>query len=282
MSATTLALAAFAVVPAQLPPDATVLQLLDTSAHPYARCMDGSPGGFYVRDATGARRATTYVLDFEGGGECSNTENCAPRLSKSLGSSNHFPPTYDFSSTHFGSADEALNPDFFDANLVRLKYCSGDLWSGRRTEAWSPSGFWFSGHHIVDAILQELDSRLQTATEIIVTGESAGGAAVYTNLDFIAARYPQAAVAGAAIAGFNNWAFPYNGTEKSSRGPSDPSWVDFREPAWAAIYDLWDPLLNEECAAYYADYPATCLVECYKYKFVETPLFIFESQSDSV
>ena len=36
-------------------------------------------------------------------------------------------------------------------------------------------------------------------------GESAGGAAVYTNLDYIAGRFPQAATAGAAIAGFNNW-----------------------------------------------------------------------------
>ena len=154
--------------------------------------------------------------------------------------------------------------------------------TGRHTSDLPPSGFWFAGHHIVAAIMDELNAELTAATEIVVTGESAGGAAVYTNLDYIAGRFPQAATAGAAIAGFNNWAFPYTGPDKSNNGPGAPTWIDFRKPAWADIYDLWDPLINDECRGYYADYPATCLVECYKYKFIETPLFIFESQADSV
>jgi hypothetical protein len=134
--------------------------------------------------------------------------------------------------------------------------------------------FLFAGHHIVAAVLDELDSMqvsrgenqeaqaasLKLAAEIVVTGESAGGAAVYTNLDHIASRYPGAAVAGAAIAGFNNFAFPYTGPGHTDLGPADPKWVDFRKPAWGAIQESWDPLLNEQCAAKYADYNATCLV----------------------
>lgn len=256
------------------------LQLLDLDSHPSARCMDGSPGGFYVRRAQTTRGATTWVLDFEGGGECTTEANCSPRNYTQLGSSSYFPLNVTFD-RHFSAADPTANPDFYDANLVRLKYCSGDLWSGNRTSAESQTKFWFSGHRIVVAVLDELTADLAAATAIIVTGESAGGAAVLTNLDYIAARFPNAATAGAAIAGFNNWAFPFTGPNKTSRGPGNPSWVDFREPAWEAIVELWDPVMNADCQRYYA-YAPTCMVECYKYKFIRTPLFVFESQADSV
>ena len=148
------------------------LRLLNLTTHPFARCMDGTPGGFYVRPApSGAQRhPTTWVLDFEGGGECTTEANCEPRLAKSVGSSTFFRPNATFNS-HFSSADSTQNPDFFDANLVRLKYCSGDLWSGRHTAELSPSGFWFSGHHIVAAIMDELSAELTAATEIVVTGD---------------------------------------------------------------------------------------------------------------
>jgi hypothetical protein len=238
------------------------LQLLSLATHPSARCMDGTPGGFYVRRSQ-SRGAATWVLDFEGGGECSTEANCSPRNGSHLGSSSHFAPNISFSS-HFSSANSTENPDFFDANLVRLKYCSGDLWSGNRTVREPTTGFWFSGHRIVAAVMDELSEDLAAADAIVVTGESAGGAAVLTNLDYIAARFPAPAVAGAAIAGFNNWAFPYTGVEKTSRGPGDPAWVDFRKPAWSGLQELWDPIVNEDCKSYYPTYEPTCLVECYK------------------
>ena len=130
-----LALAAgllLAAAPAQ-PPDAVGrLRLLNLTTHPFARCMDGTPGGFYVRTAPSCddpsppsggpggcvgRHPTTWILDFEGGGECTTENNCMPRLTTSKGSSSYFSPNTTFLS-HFSSADSAQNPDFFDANLV--------------------------------------------------------------------------------------------------------------------------------------------------------------------
>ncbi len=275
--------AALAAAVAQTPEASATgqLQTLDLDRHPSARCLDGSAGGFYVRRAQMASRgATTWVLDFEGGGECTTESTCNLRIHSHLGSSRYFPPNVTFD-RHFSAAVPASNPDFYDANLVRLKYCSGDLWSGNRTSVESQTKLWFSGHRILVAVLDELAEELTAATAIVVTGESAGGAAVLTNLDFIAARFPNAATAGAAIAGFNNWAFPYTGVNKTSRGPGDPSWIDFRKPAWEATVELWDPVINEECQSYYV-YAPTCMVECYKYKFIRTPLFVFESQADSI
>jgi len=43
---------------------------------------------------------------------------------------------------------------------------------------------------------------LTAATDIVLTGESAGGIGVWPNLDWLAARYPKARVIGAPIAGF--------------------------------------------------------------------------------
>ena len=69
------------------------LQTHDLDLHPSARCLDGSPGGFYVRRAqTSSRGATTWVLVFEGGGECTSESTCSPRTHSHLGSSNYFPP----------------------------------------------------------------------------------------------------------------------------------------------------------------------------------------------
>ena len=60
-------------------------------------------------------------------------------------------------------------------NRVFLPYCSQDLWSGQRTEASDETfGYFFSGHLIVEAVLDELIAKndLNHATEIVVTGVS--------------------------------------------------------------------------------------------------------------
>ena len=46
-----------------------------------------------------------------------------------------------------------------------------------------------SGHHVIDAVLTELDKEgLKDATEIVLSGESAGGIGVWPNLDWVAER----------------------------------------------------------------------------------------------
>ena len=149
---------------------------------PAARCMDGSLGGFYHQPATGAD-GTKWVFRLEGGGECTTKNACYAQLNTSLGSSKYFPKSHSFDAGSFFLDDNvAQNPLLHSWNHVDVGYCSQDLFSGTRTspsaETW---GIYFSGHLIFSAVLDALDAQLQTATDIVITGDSAGGIGAWMN-----------------------------------------------------------------------------------------------------
>ena len=78
-----------------------------------------------------------------------------------------------------------------------------DVHSGTVTQpSASTYGLYFSGHLIFKAILDALEATagLGKATDIILTGGSAGGIGVWINVDFLAQRFPSAQVAAVPIA----------------------------------------------------------------------------------
>ena len=80
-------------------------------------------------------------------------------------------------------------------------------------------GLYFSGHLVFKAMLDQLDRRgLLDATEILLSGASAGGIGVWPNLDYLAERYPHAAVSGATVAGHYFYATYYKGAHKTDPG----------------------------------------------------------------
>eukprot|EP00035_Acanthoeca_spectabilis_P012007 m.211954 g.211954 ORF g.211954 m.211954 type:complete len:139 (+) comp15501_c0_seq1:3066-3482(+) len=52
-----------------------------------AVCLDGSPGGYYIRPGT--PNNSRWVVFHQGGGWCTNDEGCAARANTALGSSRH-------------------------------------------------------------------------------------------------------------------------------------------------------------------------------------------------
>ena len=111
---------------------------------------------------------------------------------------------------------------------------------------------------------------LQSATDIVLTGESAGGIGVWPNLDWLALRYPRARVVGAPIAGFYFFAYPYQGP-----GHTQSGLADFREPAWPGHMALWRSFVDEDCEAALAE-PSHCILANYSYPFVSSPAFVTE------
>jgi len=248
------------------------LALLSPSTAPRALCMDGSPGGYYLAANSSSR---SWILELEGGGECASKDNCDQRVASALGSSDYFSKD-----TTFGfllQDDATANPHLGTWNRVFLPYCSQDLWMGQRTVASADTfGYYFAGHHILEAVLDALDAvGLGTAYEIILTGESAGGIGVWPHLDWLAARYPSALVTGAPIAGFYAFAYPYTGP-----GHTSSSLADFREDAWPGHYELWNASVDTSCAA--AIDPWRCMLSNYSFPYVKTRAFIIEAQTDKV
>ena len=177
------------------------LTLYDPARHPGARCLDGSPGGFYHRP--GAASQWLFVLN--GGGLCSHEADCTARAKTDLGSSHAFNRTFDFDSIPLTSSSPA-NP-FRNFNLVFVPYCDGGMHSGQRTSNASADvwGLYFAGHLNVVALVAELRDTAGLGARgdlVLFAGGSAGGVGVFANVEYVAEALPMARVLGVPVGGF--------------------------------------------------------------------------------
>ena len=177
------------------------------SVTPHAVCNDGSPAVFLYRHGYGAA-ASRWVIYLAEGGQCSSQAECLQRQLTQ--------PVTDLSSTPYlngtekpypfaglMSPDPAQNPDFYDANLVQVLYCSSDEWMGEKdgnaamTSAQilasdNSDNWYFDGHAIVQAVIQMLQQNygLNNASDVLFTGGSAGAYGVFMNANYVSGLLP--------------------------------------------------------------------------------------------
>ena len=159
-----------------------------------SKAIDGSPALYY-----GDRNesSTKWVIWLEGGGICQSRSDCQGRANSSLGSSKSFPQTFEIGQSMMQD-DCSINPEFCHWNRVYLPYVSGDIWTGQAPEPLNPfpissqedaswTGY-FQGHLIIEEVGASLQQSygLMDATEVILTGCSAGGIGTILNCDFVA------------------------------------------------------------------------------------------------
>jgi hypothetical protein len=205
-------------------------------------------------------------------------QQCDAALNGPLGSSKYF--ASEISMPYFLTDDTQANPDFSDWHHVDVPYCSQDLHSGQVTvpsnETW---GLYFSGHLVFTSILDALDATagLKSATEIILTGASAGGIGVWLNVGYLATRYPSARVTAVPIAGFYYYAYPYQGINHTSS-----TLADFQPDAWPGHYALWSSYVDRNCLNGLSTAPWACMLANYSFPYISTPSFAIEAQTDEV
>ena len=68
----------------------TFKQLLDATSYENAKCLDGTPGAFYLNANPGNN---TWIIYLNGGGECTDVASCTGRSKTELGSSTLLPKT---------------------------------------------------------------------------------------------------------------------------------------------------------------------------------------------
>ena len=247
-----------------------------------AKCNDGTPFAFEVSLA--AKPTNKWILSFEGGGSCDGTyQSCASRpaglLSSAKLAADRAPA--DVQTPTLFSRDPAVNPDFFDANFVKGQYCSSDLWSGTnlvpkpmKMKSGTTVPFVFTGRHNARALIGELFRAygLDDATsEVLFTGNSAGAAGAFTNIDLVASRMPKAIaerrlallVSAAWVNGlWTDMAFSWGG-----KGKPDAEVIADLGATYAA-----EP--NVRCAAKAkaeGRSPATCIVGAFAYDAAAKP-----------
>ena len=244
------------------------------------RCLDGTSSGFYL--LPGDPRKFTITL--AGGGECNDAPSCTSRLTSALGSSKYFAPSQTLDAgAHFADPNPSANPAFAAWTHVMLPYCSGDLHMGTRTAASADTfGLFFSGHLVLNETLNALEAAhgLGSATDILLSGDSAGGIGTWPHVDWLAGRFPSARVTAAPLAGMYFYAYPYTGPNHTSS-----VLASFAPEGIELLHGLYQPFLNEACAAAHAARgasPAPCMLSNYSYPYVRSAVFVTEAQTDQV
>jgi ribosome maturation protein SDO1 len=237
-----------------------------------ARCLDGSPAGFYS-DLASTAVSKKWIIYLEGGGICNTKSDCTSRSHTALGSSTKWGSSKSFSSIL--SSDASENPDFNTWAHIFVPYCSGDVYAGTITEPTNETfGLYFSGHLIVAAVIDYLIAAgsLDSATDVILTGSSAGGLGTYNNIDYVASRLSGVRVVGVPQGG---WYFPYVATYSRWEQGLPP---DFDGKPY---YDLYHSYLNENCVSAHKTNPWNCTTVLIIYPYIKTPLYVAENMYDS-
>lgn len=149
-----------------------------------ARCLDGSPAAYYLREVPGSK---DWVFFLQGGGLCIEAFDCHSRSKSHLGSSKNWSATHDDHENVLNS--NPLENPFAGFNAVYVPYCSGDTYLGiKREKNLYLGGLYTNGHLILEAILDHLHnttSMAESVGQVLLAGGSAGGIGVIHNADWL-------------------------------------------------------------------------------------------------
>lgn len=264
----------------------------DTVSRFNARCLDGSPGGYYFRPASTKAGATKWKFHFMGGGWCSTATSCAERAKGLLGSSKTWTPAlsnlWGKDAGFYGlmsANDTAVNP-FGDWNFVWLAYCDGTSQTSDRADPVVVGGqtIHFRGRALLDAHIFELEREhkfLSTASEVIISGTSAGGMSTYIQSSFIESQLKAPGARLVAVPDAGWW------WDHTKYGDSTVHvWLDGMEIS--IVPDSWNATLRGKPGACLAAAggnnggvaAAKCFTQPYAYAYVGVPTFVVQSFAD--
>ncbi|KAG6406330.1 hypothetical protein SASPL_133930 [Salvia splendens] len=178
----------YGIANAAAPPNALMvgLTLIHGAAAKGAVCLDGTLPGYHYHRGFGSG-ANSWIVNLEGGGWCNNVRTCVYRKKTRRGSSNYFERQIAFTGILSDKAWE--NPDFYNWNRVKVRYCDGASFSGEGENR--AAGLHFRGERIYHAAMDELMAKgMRNANQVLLAGCSAGGLAVILHCDRFRGLFP--------------------------------------------------------------------------------------------
>lgn len=163
------------------------LTLIQEAAAKGAVCLDGTLPGYHLHRGYGSG-ANSWLIQLEGGGWCNTIRSCVYRKTTRRGSSTYMEKQLPFTGILSNKAEE--NPDFFNWNRVKLRYCDGASFSGdTQNEAAKLN---FRGQRIWLAGMEDLMSQgMSKANQALLSGCSAGGLASILHCDEFGDLFPK-------------------------------------------------------------------------------------------
>ncbi|KAK6121259.1 hypothetical protein DH2020_045033 [Rehmannia glutinosa] len=179
----------YGVSAAAVPPNALMvgLTLVQGAAAKGAVCLDGTLPGYHLHRGFGTGE-NSWLIQLEGGGWCNSLRSCIYRKKTHRGSSTYFEKTIPFTGILSNKAEE--NPDFFNWNRVKIRYCDGASFAGDSEN--KAAGLQFRGQRIWLAAMEELMSKgMHDANQALLSGCSAGGLASILHCDEFRSLFPE-------------------------------------------------------------------------------------------
>jgi len=248
--------------------------LKEAATDDMAVCLDGTPGGYYYRASPIlSPDANKWYIHHQGGGWCESMSDCYARSLTPLGSSSSYPATMSLNGDYF-SPDPSVNPMMWDWNMVYIQYCDGASFSGSNSTVTNYQGdnLYFRGAHILNAVIVDLltNRGLNMATDVVISGCSAGGLSTFLHVDEWRAAIPVTArVVGMPDSGF------FLDFETEQGYQSGMQWSFMQQNASSGV--------DQDCIA---DWTAKgqawrCMFAQHTVHHVQTPIFPLQSEYDS-
>ncbi|GAB2277309.1 Pectin acetylesterase 6 [Dionaea muscipula] len=163
------------------------ITLIQGASSKGAVCLDGTLPAYHLHLGFGSG-ANSWIIQLEGGGWCNNRRNCVYRKTTHRGSSNYMEREIPFSGILSNKPED--NPDFFNWNRVKIRYCDGASFAGEGQD--EASKMYFRGQRIWSAAMEELMAKgMRRANQALLSGCSAGGLASILHCDEFRNLFPR-------------------------------------------------------------------------------------------
>ncbi|QDZ25124.1 pectinacetylesterase-like protein [Chloropicon primus] len=247
------------------------------------RCLDGTLGAFYPNLNPAGN--DTFVIYLDGGGECTDEASCAGRAKTKLGSSTSMDDEVYMNYGVLDTRAEA-NPNFADANFVRVGYCSGDLFLGSRQDPTTGSELYFQGRYIVHGVLDTLSLKygLLDAKTIVFGGESAGGIGSLALMDEMAESLRVMGSKAKFLGSIQGGYYFLNDDVYEGSNPPPSNYIPWGSKAFPDYIEFWgaEDALPAACTAKETEDPWKCILADYNFPYLSTPVFVAEAFTDKV
>ncbi|CAN6462280.1 unnamed protein product [Victoria cruziana] len=243
------------------------ITLLHEAANEGAVCIDGSPPAYHLHEGFGSGE-NNWLLQFEGGAWCNDVRSCWERARTHRGSSLYMNRYESFNGIL--SNDASLNPDFYNWNRVKLRYCDGASFAGDSEFHHDAVKLYFRGQRIFHAIIADLLSKgMSKAKKALLSGCSAGALSAILHCDDFVSLLPETTtVKCLSDGGF---------------------FLDVRDIAgnrtirsfFEGVVTLQEVMQNlaKNCTMF-QHFPSQCFFPQYAMAHIQTPLFILNAAYD--
>ena len=220
-----------------------------------------------------------WIVFFNGGAWCYDEEACYERSQGVYGSTS-FKTKGDhsrlntFCAAGLYSTNPRVSPDFYNWNAVFVIYCDGSSFTGMREEPvyFEDKPVYFRGKAVLEAIIQDLLSRgIRNASDVLLSGSSAGGLAVLIHADLIKSKLnPKTKVRALADGGYFVDLRTQHGERKIRK----------RYTRMLSVHNSTAGLHQACIERLDTDEHWKCLFPQYFFDVIETPVFVLQSAYD--